>query len=71
MILSLEVDRDGQFRLRFRSKDMRNILISFGTILLLAALSGCSTTVKTDSGHGVTAGVHDTSSGVAAGVHAR
>ena len=40
-------------------------------IILLAALSGCSTTVKTDSGHGVTAGVHNTGSGVAAGVHTR
>jgi uncharacterized protein YceK len=37
---------------------MRNLLLSFGAIILLAALSGCSTTVKTDSGHGVTAGVH-------------
>ena len=50
---------------------MRNILIFFGTILLLVAVSGCSTTVKTDSGHGVTAGVHDTGSGVSAGVHTR
>ena len=51
---------------------MRNILVSaFGAIILLAALSGCTTSVKTDSGHGVTAGVHDTGHGVTAGVHAR
>jgi uncharacterized protein YceK len=50
---------------------MRNILLSFGAIILLSALSGCSTTVKTDSGHGVTAGVHDTGHGVTAGVHTR
>ena len=51
---------------------MRNILFStLGAIILLAALSSCSTTVKTDSGHGVTAGVHDTGNGVAAGVHTR
>jgi len=51
-------------------KDMRNILFStLGAILLLAALGGCSTSVKTDSGHGVTAGVHDTGNGVAAGVN--
>jgi hypothetical protein len=37
----------------------------------LAAFSSCSTTVKSDSGHGVTAGVHDTGNGVTAGVHAR
>ena len=52
-------------------KDMRNILFSFGAAVFLAALSGCTTSVKTDSGHGVTAGVHDTGSGVTAGVHAR
>jgi uncharacterized protein YceK len=50
---------------------MRKILLSFGAIILLAALNGCSTTVKTDSGHGVTAGVHDTGHGVTAGVHTR
>jgi uncharacterized protein YceK len=50
---------------------MRNILLSFGAIILLATFSGCSTTVKTDSGHGVTAGVHDTGNGVTAGVHTR
>jgi hypothetical protein len=38
---------------------MRTLLLSFITaIVLLGALSSCSTTVKTDSGHGVTAGVH-------------
>lgn len=38
---------------------MRTILLSFITaIVLLGALSSCSTTVKTDTGHGVTAGVH-------------
>ena len=38
---------------------MRNILLScVAAIVLLGAFSGCSTTVKTDSGHGVTAGVH-------------
>ncbi|MEY2488283.1 MAG: hypothetical protein QOC70_225 [Verrucomicrobiota bacterium] len=50
---------------------MRNILFSFTAIIFLAALGGCSTTVRTDSGHGVTAGVHDTDHGVTAGVHAR
>jgi hypothetical protein len=40
-----------------------------GSFFVLAALSGCSTSVKTDSGHGVTAGVHDTGHGVTAGVH--
>jgi uncharacterized protein YceK len=38
---------------------MRTILFSvLGTIVLLAALSGCSTTVKTDNDHAVSAGVH-------------
>lgn len=38
---------------------MRNILLSaFVALVLLGAFTGCSTTVKTDSGHGVTAGVH-------------
>jgi hypothetical protein len=38
---------------------MRTILFScLAAIALLGALTGCSTTVKTDSGHGVTAGVH-------------
>ena len=38
---------------------MRTILLStFGAILLLAAFSSCSTTVRTDSGHAVTTGVH-------------
>jgi hypothetical protein len=38
---------------------MRNILFSLITaILILGAFSSCSTSVKTDSGHGVTAGVH-------------
>ena len=38
---------------------MRTILLSFiAAVVLLGAFSGCSTTVKTDSGHGVTAGVH-------------
>ena len=38
---------------------MRTILLScLAVIVLLGAFSGCSTTVKTDSGHGVTAGVH-------------
>jgi len=38
---------------------MRIILLSvLGTILLLGIFSGCSTSVKTDSGHGVSAGVH-------------
>jgi hypothetical protein len=48
---------------------MRNILVFFGSLVFVAALSSCSTTVKSDSGHGVTAGVHDTGHGVAAGVH--
>ena len=37
---------------------MRTILLSCLAIVLLGALSSCSTTVKTDNGHGVTAGVH-------------
>jgi hypothetical protein len=38
---------------------MRTILLSIiVTILILGTFSSCSTSVKTDSGHGVTAGVH-------------
>ncbi len=38
---------------------MRTILLStLGSIIMLAAFSGCSTTVKTDNGHAVTTGVH-------------
>jgi hypothetical protein len=38
---------------------MRNILFSFiAAIVILGAFSSCSTSVKTDNGHGVTAGVH-------------
>jgi hypothetical protein len=38
---------------------MRNILFSFiAAILILGSFGSCSTSVKTDSGHGVTAGVH-------------
>ena len=38
---------------------MRNILFSFiAAILIVGAFSSCSTSVKTDTGHGVTAGVH-------------
>jgi hypothetical protein len=38
---------------------MRTILLStLGAIILLATLGGCSTTVRTDTGHAVTAGVH-------------
>jgi hypothetical protein len=38
---------------------MRTLLLStIGAVIILAAFSSCSTTVKTDSGHGVTAGVH-------------
>jgi hypothetical protein len=38
---------------------MRTILLSFiAAVVLLGGLTSCSTTVKTDSGHGVTAGVH-------------
>jgi len=48
---------------------MRNMLLIFGSLLFLAAVTSCSTTVKSDSGHGVTAGVHDTGHGVTAGVH--
>jgi len=40
---------------------MRTILLSIlGAIILLAGFSGCTTTVKTDEGHGVSAGVHGT-----------
>jgi hypothetical protein len=58
-------ETDTQFarRLRIRGKQrnllMRTILLSFITaIVFLGAFSSCSTSVKTDSGHGVTAGVH-------------
>jgi hypothetical protein len=38
---------------------MRTLLLSFiAAIILLGSFSSCSTSVKTDSGHGVTAGVH-------------
>jgi hypothetical protein len=38
---------------------MRNILLSFiAAVVILGAFSSCSTSVKTDTGHGVTAGVH-------------
>jgi uncharacterized protein YceK len=38
---------------------MKTILFSFlVAILVIGSLSGCSTSVKTDTGHGVTAGVH-------------
>jgi hypothetical protein len=38
---------------------MRTILLStLSAIILLAALGGCSTTVRTDSGHAITTGVH-------------
>ena len=38
---------------------MRTILLStLGAILMLATFSNCSTTVRTDSGHSVTTGVH-------------
>ncbi len=38
---------------------MRTILLSaLGAVLLLGVFGGCSTTVRTDSGHAVTTGVH-------------
>jgi hypothetical protein len=38
---------------------MRTILLSLiAAIALLGGFSSCSTSLKTDSGHGVTAGVH-------------
>jgi hypothetical protein len=38
---------------------MRTILLSIlSATIMLAAFSGCSTTVRTDNGHGVTTGVH-------------
>jgi len=44
---------------RKRKSIMRTILLSFiGAIVLLGGFASCSTSVKTDSGHGVTAGVH-------------
>ena len=61
----LLAETDTQFVHRFRIKDkqrnllMRTILFSFITaIVFLGAFTSCSTSVKTDSGHGVTAGVH-------------
>lgn len=42
-----------------QTKPMRTILLStLGAILVLTALTSCSTTVKTDNGHAVTTGVH-------------
>jgi len=38
---------------------MKTILFSFfAAILIVGSFTSCSTSVKTDSGHGVTAGVH-------------
>lgn len=38
---------------------MRTILLwTLGAVILLATFGGCSTTVRTDSGHAVTTGVH-------------
>ncbi|MGI8481416.1 MAG: hypothetical protein ACR2MF_05040 [Chthoniobacterales bacterium] len=38
---------------------MKHILLStLAALVLLAVFAGCSTTVKTDSGHAVTTGVH-------------
>jgi hypothetical protein len=38
---------------------MRTILLStLCALMLLAAFSGCSTTVRTENGHAVSAGVH-------------
>ena len=38
---------------------MRTILLTtLGALVLLAALPGCSTTVRTDNGYAVTTGVH-------------
>jgi len=38
---------------------MRTILLSIlSALVLLAAFSGCTTSVRTDEGHGVSAGVH-------------
>lgn len=38
---------------------MRTILLStLGAVVLLATFSGCTTTVKTDNDHAVSAGVH-------------
>lgn len=38
---------------------MRTILFStLAAVLAFVALSGCSTTVRTDNGHAVTTGVH-------------
>ncbi len=49
---------------------MRKIFFSIlGSFVFLTVFSSCSTTVKSDSGRGVTAGVHDTGHGVTAGVH--
>jgi hypothetical protein len=58
-------ETDTQFLRRFRIRGkqrnllMRTILLSFiMAAVFLGAFSSCSTSVKTDSGHGVTAGVH-------------
>ena len=42
-----------------RKETMRTIFVSaLAAIFILAAFSGCSTTVRTDNGHSVTTGVH-------------
>jgi hypothetical protein len=55
-------DAQAAFALRIRDEKgtiMRTILFSFvAAIVLLGGFSSCSTSVKTDTGHGVTAGVH-------------
>ena len=46
---------------RFKGKEsnMRTILLSLvAAVVFLGGFTSCSTSVKTDSGHGVTAGVH-------------
>ena len=37
---------------------MRIMLTTLAAIVVVTAFSSCSTTVKTDEGHAVTAGVH-------------
>jgi hypothetical protein len=42
----------------FELRDMRSILICALGLILFGTLSSCTTSVKTDDGHGVSAGVH-------------
>jgi hypothetical protein len=70
LLVSVARDIAVRFESWIKEPHMRNLLFSIiGSVIVLAAFNSCSTSVKSDSGHGVTAGVHDTGHGVTAGVH--